>query len=112
MDQRTLGRLTVVDRVAPPLTVFHRMTTCPHCGIVELHHENISVPGEPVAGDVSMCMNCGGWAVFEHVGATAKLVLRKPTLTEDAAIHRNSEFTAAHRGWVLSMRKLGRKVVV
>lgn len=107
MDQRALGRLTAVAGIA---TVFHRMTTCPHCGIRELHHENISVPGEPVAGDLSLCMNCGGWAVFEHEGASPKLVLRKPTLAEDASIHRNSEFTAAYRAWVLSMRKLGRKV--
>lgn len=42
---------------------------CPHCGALQDGAANMTNTDAPEEGDVSMCFECGGWAVFEADGS-------------------------------------------
>ena len=79
------------------MTSVASIVKCPHCGYVadragEMHDDGSS----PKDGDVSLCIGCGGFSIFEaalHDG------LRKPTLEEKLDIAADPECFKLHWAW-------------
>jgi hypothetical protein len=70
-------------------------TTCPHCGMVHEVASNIQPSkGKPEAGDVTLCIECGRWGLFDEA-----LQLRKPTLDEMQGLARNVDLQRLHMAW-------------
>ena len=78
---------------------------CPHCGASNDATTGLNGPGgatRPHAGDFSLCIYCGEWAVF---GAER---MRAPTDDEQIEIGLNKRCRAAREAWV-KMPRLRRK---
>jgi hypothetical protein len=79
-------------------------TTCPWCGT---DHDMASDPtgdgAVPKPGDVTMCIVCGAWAVFDH-----KLRLRRPTLAEGRQIAEDKLQQKMTEAWGLATGKMKR----
>jgi hypothetical protein len=71
------------------------MTDCPYCG----KHNPLHVIADydtapPREGDVSICVGCGGLALF-----TLELTLRKPTAREMLELSYDKDVQAAKDAW-------------
>lgn len=68
--------------------------TCPHCGKLNDEHDCLSSPGStPEPGDITICIGCGGWAIF------TKDALRLPTLAETFTIMMDPANVAIKKCW-------------
>jgi hypothetical protein len=72
---------------------FYRPHLCPHCG--KSHDMTTGATSEtnPVDGDVSICIKCGGVAVFEG------RILRLPTADEQAELDKDTYVQDVLRAW-------------
>lgn len=67
------------------------VTHCPHCGHKHDAATNLEAPRAPGQGDVSICLECGGIAVFD----ADPLRLRLPTPDEQAQLESNQAVVSA-----------------
>ena len=66
------------------------MRTCPHCGIsLDIHVNADGSPHAPKRGDIALCSECNGIAVFDGEG------MRDPTGEEMDYILTNPQIQAA-----------------
>lgn len=73
------------------------LVACPHCAAIFDRASNVSSDGEtdgPVGGDVTMCIKCGEWCLFN-----SNLTLRKPTDEEQLVIGHDEVCIRARRAW-------------
>jgi hypothetical protein len=78
---------------------FSSATTCPHCGAaheVATSTTQFEDATAPRHGDLSLCIQCGQWAVFTHDGA-----LRTPSPDEATHIKRAPFCQQAEFSWFL-----------
>jgi hypothetical protein len=80
--------------------------TCPFCKVSHDGVTNVTGTPTPVTGDVTMCIECGEWAIFADVPGR----LRKPTDAEYDKIVASEVATKARKAWLLTQIALaGRK---
>jgi hypothetical protein len=82
--------------MSEPFPLHSHPHVCPWC-----HEEMPNVSGmntkeRPTEGAVSLCIQCGEWAVFQGNGS-----LRKPTDDEFIEIGSNLECQMVRRAWVM-----------
>lgn len=77
-------------------------TTCPACGYRADRTTGVGNAdgASPTPGALSLCIDCGEWAVFENdfVG----LRLRAPSESELVEFHRSPELSAIRRAWTVA----------
>lgn len=90
-----------------PSTVEYK-TICPWCGHVhELASEiGSQKPVVPKRGDITLCIKCGRWCVFE---TRAKGGLRKPNDTERELLRTKTLYRRVHRAWIKVTRDMKAK---
>lgn len=77
-------------------------THCPHCGKRNDMHDNmLNTEAVPADGDVSLCIGCGKWAIYEGQA------LRFPTSEEMADIRMNPDCQRYQLALVLTRMKQG-----
>lgn len=83
---------------------FEVRTKCPHCGTVNPMATEVYGAREgqeaPEPGDVTLCIACGRWAIFD-----AKMRLHKPTREQMSDLARSFNLPAIHEAWVQSHSK-------
>jgi hypothetical protein len=77
---------------------FERPTTCPYCGKVNPLAGNVRGPEAPADGDVSLCIGCGHWGVFE---AGAPGGMRKTTPLEAARMAGDEDIARVRLAWLV-----------
>jgi hypothetical protein len=78
---------------------------CPYCHTTldAAGTLDVEAPRRPEAGDITLCIRCGEWAVF----ADDQGALRKPTDPELYEIGTSDECRAARTAWVELQRQGG-----
>jgi hypothetical protein len=74
-------------------------TICPNCAAVHECVDNVDEDGPPGPGDVTMCLECGHWAVFGE-----GMVLREPDVQEQKQLMADNNVVAASLAWITSQR--------
>lgn len=72
-------------------------TTCPFCSKRNELSLNTQNNRMPEAGDVSLCIGCGEWSIFDPTMASG---LRKPNTSEYANIANSSHARLARETWL------------
>lgn len=77
------------------MSVKVKLSHCPHCnyrvdGATHLKDAKLA----PGPGDITMCISCGGWSVFDR-----RMRLRLPTSEEQLWIDNNPACTGMHTTW-------------
>jgi hypothetical protein len=67
------------------------VTYCPHCGHRHDAATNLEAPRAPGKGDVSICLECGGVALFDM----DPVRLRMPTPAEQVELESNQAVVSA-----------------
>jgi hypothetical protein len=83
------------------MTVFEHTTKCPHCGTVNPLATGLSGGGGPNVSDVTLCIACGSFSVFDK-----KLALRKPTGEEQVWFATNRDTRRLYFAWLMTQRKV------
>lgn len=74
-----------------PNTFSMPVTYCPHCGHKHDAATNLEAPRAPGKGDVSICLECGGVALFD----VDPIRLRLPTPAEQIELESNQAVVSA-----------------
>ncbi|ARL77586.1 hypothetical protein BOC54_36935 [Burkholderia pseudomallei] len=76
--------------------------TCPHCHALHEFHSDLTRPGaQPKDGDVSICINCGEFAIFD----LHERCLRPPTIDEANALDSDPDMLLYRQVWREATRK-------
>lgn len=73
-----------------------RSTVCPWCGKRNNRVTAVEHKAKPKSGDLTICIDCGEWAVFGFVPGG----LRKPTDAEFVEIGTDDTCQKVRRAWV------------
>jgi hypothetical protein len=73
-------------------------TDCPHCGTRNEMASGLSGDEAPVPGDVTLCIGCGHWSVFNEDGT-----LRKASKDELREYGHSHHMTAVWRAWWMAV---------
>lgn len=88
------------------MTTHTFVTRCPHCAYtMELHENADGTHDRPGNGDVTMCLKCGRFAIFET------RTLRAPTLQELAGIRQNPDCQRLLLAWRMTFGRPGDHIV-
>jgi hypothetical protein len=89
-----------------------KVTVCPWCG---KHHDLASAAAEdgdkgvrmkPVDGDVTLCIGCGNWSIFERKAAGG---LRKPNYEERQHMRMDRLMRRVQRAWRRTVKPESRR---
>jgi hypothetical protein len=79
-----------------------RPMICPHCGRYNEAYSGVTTPAGPKPGDVSMCIGCGNWAIFEDDG------MRKPNEEEREWLAEEDTCIKVREAWEQTIAEHGR----
>jgi hypothetical protein len=79
-------------------------TVCWNCGYIHDRVSHMFGDKRPKDGDITLCIGCGEWSLFEAAAAGG---LRKPTDTEFQEIANNLDCTRLREAWALTRRSQG-----
>jgi hypothetical protein len=84
---------------------FERQSQCPFCAARHDLATGISGNSAPHDGDLTLCIVCGEWAMFESAAPGG---MRKPTDAEYEKINDMPITRAARRAWLETNKRFGR----
>ena len=74
-------------------------TICPNCAAVHDCCSEVDGDGPPQPGDVTMCIGCGHWAVFDEA-----MVLQEPDELTAEQLMADNKIVAASLAWIVTRR--------
>jgi len=78
------------------LKTFRLWTLCPHCGRRNELHDG---EAQPVNGDVSFCIKCGQFGIYD-LGSARESRLRLPSLQEAEEVMADAYFREIRQTWL------------